>query len=265
MRWIKLYEEFNEGILPFKNKKLTLEETVDLIKKECTMFLDIMKKEDDHKKRLIFRKFKENIEGDTYLVHPKESPYQRISPYNIKNYHNLILSNLESWKDYPRRNKSLITAGINRSRNHTGSYFKVVVPFDKTKIGMVKVPEFWDSFKEKNILLDDYINNIIDDICYKNGLEYPSDRNWEELKKFLLDHNLLDRFNKELKPNDKFVLGHFDKISQEVYDFRVKNYAGAEAWMEDECLLLDYNLVFKSSEYNDSLLSVCKSFINLFK
>jgi len=86
-------------------------------------------------------------------VDPKSSPSPRIAPNSSNNFHNLIISNLDSWRNWPRRNKSLICASSGRALTHSASFAKVptdyvVIPFDTTKVATGDRSDFWECFKK---------------------------------------------------------------------------------------------------------------------
>lgn len=75
-------------------------------------------------------------------------PYKsnRVS-YNIDlNYYNLLLSNLDNWEEFPKRNQSLIgTTSATEAKENYGNPF-VVFPFDNPKIGVCSSSDLWKSF-----------------------------------------------------------------------------------------------------------------------
>jgi hypothetical protein len=142
---MKYLKRINESL---NSKTLTKEEVIELLKKNCQKFLSYTDKDDGN---LIFRKDEDR--GDFTLVNPKLSTSDRIAPYATTNFHNLLVSNLDSWKGWPRRNKSLVFASERRALTHGIGFLKggkavdyVVVPFDNTKVATGDRSDFWECF-----------------------------------------------------------------------------------------------------------------------
>lgn len=137
----------------FINEKLNYNEIteqsfLELLDKNCKKY--ILKFEDENGEYLeytdIFRK--SDYIGDYLYINPKSSSDNRIAPFAGHNYYNLFLSNTDSWKKWPRRNKSLCCASENRAAGHSGgNTLYVVIPYDDTKIGISSRSDFWDSFE----------------------------------------------------------------------------------------------------------------------
>ena len=143
---MKYLKRINESL---NSKTLTKDEVIELLRKSCQKFLSYVNKDDGN---LIFRKDEDR--GDFVLVNPKLSTSYRIAPYSVTNFHNLLISNLDSWKGWPRRNKSLVFASERRALTHGIGFIKeggksvdyVVVPFDNTKVATGDRSDFWECF-----------------------------------------------------------------------------------------------------------------------
>jgi len=87
--------------------------------------------------------------GNSYLgkyYYMWEAGSERTSPYADNNIYNLLLSNLPSWKKYPKRNLSLVGTTDADSASHYGLDIFVVLPIDNAKIGVCPDYDIWDSF-----------------------------------------------------------------------------------------------------------------------
>jgi hypothetical protein len=143
---MKYLKRINESL---NSKTLTKEEVIELLKKNCQKFLSYVNKDDGN---LIFRKDEDR--GEFVLVNPKLSTSDRIAPYSVTNFHNLLVSNLDSWKGWPRRNKSLVFASERRALTHGVGFIKeggkavdyVVIPLDNTKVATGDRSDFWECF-----------------------------------------------------------------------------------------------------------------------
>lgn len=85
--------------------------------------------------------------GDYIFVSPSSATEDRKSPYATNNAYNLLLSNLPSWKPYPKRNMSIICT---TDKSHAKKIYGVpyrVYPYDGAKIGVCPEGDIWMSFK----------------------------------------------------------------------------------------------------------------------
>jgi len=80
---------------------------------------------------------------DCMHVTPLEN---RVSPYASNNFYNLLLSNLDEWKEYPARNKSHICTNKKAKANTYGSRLHLVIPMPNAKIGICSRDDIWQSF-----------------------------------------------------------------------------------------------------------------------
>ncbi len=74
---------------------------------------------------------------------------------NTYNYYTLLFDNHPSWKDYPKRSKSMICTTEYSTADGYGNVF-IVIPSDKAKIGVCPANDLWNSF-------DHFLNNFSDD------------------------------------------------------------------------------------------------------
>lgn len=269
---MKYLKNINESL---NTTTLTKEKAIEILKTKCKKFINWEK--GYTKKCLIYRKDEDN--GPFLLVNPKLSSKERISPYAFKNYHNLLISNLESWKGWPRRNKSLICASSDRALNHGAGFVKgdivdyVIIPFDDTLIATGESDDFWNCFP--NLPKDE---DFIDDFGYMVGNEKTSiasyisslvrelsrdvnpslNTNWNDLKKLL----------EETKASDYIISKYFTTNNEVLWDdslnllenlnillnpksnnFKLTDITGVmniyykteghESWFEDEAIMIN--------------------------
>lgn len=120
---MRAYQFLLEDKQPLKIKP---EDLIDYIKENCPIAFERAKQG-----FFIFRGFYDD--SPVMLYNPHKTP--RISPYAKHNYYNLLLSNLNNWKNYPKRNLSLICATTYNLASGYGDVH-VVFPFDNPKIGI---------------------------------------------------------------------------------------------------------------------------------
>ena len=268
---MKHLKNINESL---NTTTLTKDEVIEILTTKCKKFLNWGK--DYTEDCLIYRKDEDR--GDFLLVNPKLSSQDRIAPYASKNYHNLLISNLESWKDCPRRNKSLICASSYRALSHGGGFIKVpkanyvIIPFDDTVVATGDRGDFWNCFpnlpKDEEFMEEDLDRPSI--AYYMISLVYELDRNvkpslntnWNELKSFLegseaseqiigkyftTDYevlwndslNLLENLNILLDPkNNNFKLTDIAGVMNMYSQLDTNESEALESWFEDESIMI---------------------------
>lgn len=268
---MKHLKNINESL---NTTTLTKDEVIEILTTKCKKFLNWGK--DYTEDCLIYRKDEDR--GDFLLVNPKLSSQDRIAPYASKNYHNLLISNLESWKDWPRRNKSLICASSYRALSHGGGFIKVpkanyvIIPFDDTVVATGDRGDFWNCFpnlpKDEDFMEEDLDRPSI--AYYMISLVYELDRNvkpslntnWNELKSFLEDSeasehiiskyfttdnevlwndslNLLENLNILLDPkSNNFKLTDIVGVMNLYSQLDTNESEALESWFEDESIMI---------------------------
>ena len=268
---MKHLKSINESL---NTTTLTKDEVIEILTTKCKKFLNWGK--DYTEDCLIYRKDEDR--GDFLLVNPKLSSQDRIAPYASKNYHNLLISNLESWKDWPRRNKSLICASSYRALSHGGGFIKgpsvdyVIIPFDDTMVATGDRSDFWNCFpnlpKDEDFFEEDLDRPSI--AYYMTSLVHELDRNvkpslntnWNELKSFLegseaseqiiskyftTDYevlwddslNLLENLNILLDPkSNNFKLTDIVGVMNLYSQLDTNESEALESWFEDESIMI---------------------------
>jgi hypothetical protein len=268
---MKHLKSINESL---NTTTLTKDEVIEILTTKCKKFLSWGK--DYTENCLIYRK--DENRGDFLLVNPKTSSQDRIAPYAFKNYHNLLISNLESWKDWPRRNKSLICASSYRALSHGGGFIKgpsvdyVIIPFDDTMLATGDRSDFWNCFpnlpKDEDFMEEDLDRPSI--AYYMTSLIHELDRNvkpslntnWNELKSFLegsevseqiigkyftTDYevlwddslNLLENLDILLNPkSNNFKLTDIVGVMNLYSQLDTNESEALESWFEDESIMI---------------------------
>lgn len=168
-------------------------------------------------------------------------PGNRISSYTSNIYTKLMSDILDSWKDYPKRNHSLIcTTNPNKSYHYTtngyGGTIFVVFPKNNTPIGVASERDIWDSFPAVSALwlrtmadFNDAIYTAMDDafdfqrflknkysnltVCRDFTTESKEDilKYFSEVDTFVRELNIDNpaELKKELERNDVNIIQHF--------------------------------------------------------
>ena len=268
---MKHLKSINESL---NTTTLTKDEVIEILMTKCKKFLNWGK--DYTEGCLIYRK--DENRGDFLLVNPKISSEDRIAPYAFKNYHNLLISNLESWKDWPRRNKSLICASSYRALSHGGGFIKgpsvdyVIIPFDDTMVATGDRSDFWNCFsnlpKDEDFMEEDldrpsiayYMTLLVNEL--DRNVKPSLNTNWNELKSFLegseaSEHiiskyfttdyevlwddslNLLENLNILLNPkSNNFKLTDITGVMNLYSQLDTNESEARESWFEDESIMI---------------------------
>ena len=274
------------------HNEISREEFKQLLQDNCSQFLEVIRQFQNGrevkrgKKFFIFRKFPENL-GQYIFTDPKASDIERVAPWSEwGNWHNLLLSNLESWSNYPRRNKCLIGASHGRAFTHGGTDDYLIIPYDTTKIGVCPQPDIWDSFKTGSLYFSKWAKLIIEMVGKVNGVELTDDRNWSTILPYLdmkysvedfiwdvpenrtsinknlfyviskgiiydSEKTLLENLNYFLSPElNNFSLLTFSEVSDKIKRARTSDDA-KEIWFEDRALLIDWKWLTQSMSDSD--------------
>jgi len=234
--------------------------------------------------KLIFRAINHKYSeyGNLNVVDPKI--ITRYSPYANNNLYNLTFSNIESWKDLPKRNQSLICGDYNAVRYRGNDKFMIVIPFEP-KVVVCPSHDIWSTFNSgKNATITASLDNFFSLLKrsmsvrfnYNNTNESQdekiNDKDWSEFVK------QLERFDKirteegglkHDRPNiNTFINNNELKIKYKECEistldvlnilfnpkeFEVINYDSSEdlkekveMWTDSKSLLIDYQLIHKT-------------------
>lgn len=185
------------------------------------------------KELLVYRDVRYHFEDySSYnIINPTE--ITRISPYASKNYYNLLFSNLPSWNDFPKRNKSLICAdytGINNRVMGFGHCF-IVFPFDGL-FGVCSDDDIWSSFSKsisKNYTIEQYFEYLEEDIedvfnskSLTNSIPKEFDKDWNVFVECLSKYD-------EMR----------EKISTITFIQLIQTHIDTEKWLNKEQSTID--------------------------
>ena len=122
-----------------RSKKMDTDKALEWAEKYAKKALD-----NARKGNIIYRG--SNAGFDALIVSPSQSKKPRKSAYVGSNYYTLLMDNLPSWKQYPKRSQSIIcTTDINKSDDYGEIY--IVLPKDGSRIGVCSDGDIFDSFR----------------------------------------------------------------------------------------------------------------------
>lgn len=127
---------FNVDAPSRRSKNIIPEKALETINKECSSAL-IKYKE----KKQIFRGVKSTAHNFLYIKPNETYRYAR----NTNNFTNVLIDCLPSWKDWPKRSRSIICSTHTEGSGGYGKVFNVF-PYNNAKIGICSFDDFWGSF-----------------------------------------------------------------------------------------------------------------------
>ncbi len=255
MKYLKTYKIF-ENYNRFGSRTITESEFDKIRKENCKNWTKV--------KTELFRGMPDL--GDYVFVDPKLGDFR--SSIEDTNIHLELMSNLPSWKDYPKYDRCVIGGTPGSATGTYGDSVYEVVPFDGIKIGVCPFSTVWESFGNEfnefggDIYLVEYFLGSI-------GL----DSNWIQVGGETLETKLksIKSFDLEKEEVDDFIIDcaiYFKKSKEEVngedcYNFindyifnpekrgfELKTYdidfnvsKGKQIWTEGPVLLVKYGLV----------------------
>lgn len=257
MRLTKYFKLFES-----RTSELSEEEFFKIMKESCKDFINNPK---------YLQRVKNKFERTYSYIDPKIHNRTEGTDRNMAKNLLFLLDNLPAWKDYPKRNNSIIaTSGHTKNSIYGRDYF-IIIPFDDAKFGVVPGDDLWgcrfkvgenksvcfgtlQSSMDDNKVLNSSYDIMIKDIqrLYENYEKSESLlANWSKALGQFFDYiknlgyeNVEQAFIDLLTP-DKLV--GFESIPDDVVDkpdkhFRILNYYdiksdGAEVWTDSKCLI----------------------------
>ncbi len=245
---MKLYQYLTEN----RSQSITQEKFNDLLQKNCSDILKIYENSSDY----IYRGLSSN--NNYIYIDPTKSVRKS---RNTQNYYTILFDEiLPSWKNYPKRSKSIICATNERVARSYGSLYKVY-PFNGNKIGKAPRTDIWLSFYSS---FDDDLTSFnlslreISSYFYIELLDTKQsiisfakelDEIKHKYKDLHKDEKLLNKFSQYhlimdyLQSKKSFINFIDDLLSAEKNGFshyttsNLKLNPNKEMWIEGECLM----------------------------
>jgi len=175
-----------------RSKSLKEETALKLLNTKCKKVLKAYHNETQQ----FFRST--HIKDDYRWVDPKKSKRASIKGAE-GNHYTLLMSNLPSWKNYPKRETAIIgssTAGGASKMFGLNTY--IVFPYDGSKIAIVPSADIWHSMKSVPIK---QINIFLREVSKIYNLK-DVDKSWNNLKKLI---QVIDKDYKDVGPEKLYV------------------------------------------------------------
>lgn len=162
MKYLKKYKVF-ESYDRYGYRRITENEFDDIRKENCKNWTKV--------KTELFRGMPDL--GDYLYVDPKKGDFR--SSIEDTNIHIELMSNLPSWKDYPKYERCLI-GGSPGAVGAYGDAIYEVIPFDDVKIAVCPYATIWETFGGKSSGWGDDIYEVE---IFLDSLEINS--NWNQI------------------------------------------------------------------------------------
>jgi hypothetical protein len=152
------------------------------------------------------------------IVDPKSAPERRSA--NTSNHMTLLIDNLPSWKQYPKRSQSLVCSTKEKSAASYGNLY-YVYPSDQCKMGIVPTLDIWSAFYKPFGHTSDVSD--FNDLLRKFDI---SDKSWSKLKGDLIHFYELGSIQqyRHMRDNQGRPPGSEKKIINDWADYVSKNY-----------------------------------------
>jgi hypothetical protein len=219
---MRLYKLLNES----RSIRIDEEEAEEYLLKHCEKTLNNG-----------FKIYRGNIYIDDmyYKLNPSGKDFvDRTSPFARLNIYNLLLSNLPSWKAYPKRNRSVIcTTDIENAYQRGDNFYYRVVFKDNTKVGICPAYDIWDSFKEIQPNLNE-LNSIVVNMLYEldiiSSIDDIKNVTFNQLKKFLSE---VDVIKNEVKKLDDYHDNRYGYVFFNTSKKIIKEYFKSDLTFKD--------------------------------
>jgi len=171
MKYLKTYETYKSS--QQYGDVINSKEFDTLLQKHCKNYSD------DNVK--LYRGVSKLKLNDYYYLNPKGHKRKSIEPQNI---HVVLMSELDSWKEFPKYDESVIVSTNKKyadSYGWDGTLFEVI-PYDNTKFGVCSDSNIWDVFGG----FDDSQNTILKVSNFLNLYLGSYDDDWGHIQDEIL-------------------------------------------------------------------------------
>ena len=214
---MKTYNNFllEDYKLRHGSKKLTKKEFMKLLKENCHEFLK------NPEKSITIYKGSE-LSDDYYYTNPKAGYRPPSDGSYGSHFYQHFFDTAPSWKDYPKRSKSVIASGdFNQASKYgiNGDIY-VVIPFDNSEWAICSRADFWDSFNSHvTSRIKTFFNDVIDFYNYvfgKNIYAMPVTLDRWDVAARKISKIILDGLKKLIGHETKGLSGEVDDLDEDL-------------------------------------------------
>ena len=283
MKIVKIFKLFES-----RTAEITDKEFVMLVKENCKDYLANPK---------YMQRMKGKFNGDYSYIDPKihrRIPLMVDNTGVVSTHHTLLMDNLPSWKEFPKRSESLIG---NLRFNYDISFGQrcyLVIPYDGANFGLAPSSDLWGSYCEVGNMKYEFDNVFTESFKYLRVSEKSYGDMMKDLQHYYNDYLIRER-NKEYKRNLSYIDNIFMNFSsdgigsvEEGFDkyfapqkfssrtgafdkeFRNVGYEGLEStdkrefWTDSRCILVYLGEIGISS-FHEKKNDVAKKFAEVLK
>jgi len=227
----------------YRTKPIDKETAIKLIKDNCKKSYHIMYNSPYSRKL-----YRGVLSSKEYGFVDTNTGQPRISA-NTLNYMTLLMDNLPSWKEYPKRSKSIICS---TNPDYTSEYGKVnhVIPYDNAVIGVCGYFDVWNSFTALGHNTVSDFNRALQSMFDREKIDVD-DRSYDSLVDGLIKLSKISDTTKQsnlvsLIIDSDDVMKHLDEILDPKRNGFKMGYKGleddVEVWVQGKCVLVNNRL-----------------------
>lgn len=236
IKLFKLFESRTAGLYEQEFRKLMYENCKDFI---------------NHP--ILLQRNKSRNDGDFTFINPKVNiRSSRIDDDTgvYSNHHTLLMDNLPSWSEFPKRSESLIGITNADSRGVFGKFKYLVIPYDNAKFGVAPSSDLWGCSTKDNLCFNSEFSQSFShmNITDKSFDLMLSDLE-ESYEKWLTSdklYNVSIKIFKYIKDNNLSVRDGLDRI------LSPNSFSGTSLDNLESFKLMDYNMLYTNINENDS-------------
>jgi len=190
MKIIKYFKLFES-----RTAEITDKEFVMLVKDNCKEYLANPK---------YLQRMKGDFNGEYSYIDPKQHVRKPlINPDGVgvvSAHHTLLIDNLPSWKEFPKRSESLIGSLKFSEETAFGDRCYLVIPYDGANFGLAPSGDLWGSYCEVGDMKYEFDNLFTESLTDLGVSEKSYDAMMKDLQHWYDDY-LIREHNKEYKRN----------------------------------------------------------------
>jgi hypothetical protein len=204
MKIIKYFKLFES-----RTAEITDKEFVMLVKDNCKEYLANPK---------YLQRMKGDFNGEYSYIDPKQHVRKPLMNPDgagvVSAHHTLLMDNLTSWKEFPKRSESLIGSLKLSEDTAFGDRCYLVIPYDGANFGLAPSSDLWGSYCEVGNMKYEFDNVFTERFTDLDVSEKSYDAMMKDLQHWYDDYLIRER-NKEYKRNLSYIDNIFMNFSSD--------------------------------------------------
>jgi hypothetical protein len=222
---IKLFKLFES-----RTSEITDDEFRNIMKSDCKDFI---------KNPCLLQRTKKKLTSRFSFIDPSKftrSAFKDEGVGVLSNHHLLLMDNLPSWQDFPRRSKSIIGNTNEHYGSEYGTHRYLVIPFDGAKFGLAPSEDLWTSYSDINSELSISFDDTFSKMMKRNEI---SDNSYEEMMHDM--QNMYDEFIYKSLDVDSITQILLKRLYILFEEFRKTGYTDIEKALSDYLAPSEFN------------------------